>query len=106
MADWNNPEENTLLKERELAIANIRKAEAHADPRIASALQSKLENIETQLEHQSAKTKVVILTIMKLRSSASMEDYMPVVKEELAKKDQSQGLLLLGLYCLEEQDRA
>ena len=35
----------------------------------------------------------------------AIDDFMPIIKEDLAKKDQSQGLILLGLYCLEGLDR-
>lgn len=47
IADWNNPEENTLFKERELAQANIRKVEAQAngDQRILASLKNKLKEI-------------------------------------------------------------
>lgn len=47
IADWNNPEENTLFKERELAQANIRKVEAqtHGDQRILASLKNKLKEI-------------------------------------------------------------
>ena len=42
------------------------------------------------MESQIAKTKIVITTIMRLRPTASMEDYMSIVKEELSnKEDQS-----------------
>lgn len=34
-----------------------------------------------------------------------MDDFMPIIKEDLAKADQSQGLFLLGLYCLDEAER-
>ncbi len=47
MADWNNPEENNLLKEKELAQANIKKTDS--DSRLMGALQAKLAMIEEQL---------------------------------------------------------
>jgi hypothetical protein len=106
MADWNNPEENNLFKERELAQTNIKKAEGHADNQLMNALHAKFNMIEEQIENQNAKTIIVIQAIMRLRPTASMDDYMLVIREELAKKDQTQGLLLLGYYCLEEQERA
>jgi hypothetical protein len=34
-----------------------------------------------------------------------MDDFLPFIQQDLAKNDQSQGLILLGLYCLEGQDR-
>jgi hypothetical protein len=46
MAEWNNPEENTLLKERELMMANIRKVEAQGDGRLIGTLKGKLVEIE------------------------------------------------------------
>ena len=45
MAEWNNPEENTLLVEREQMQMNIKKAEAHGDPRILASLKEKLNEI-------------------------------------------------------------
>lgn len=42
---------------------------------------------------------------MRMRPTASMDDYMSVIRGELGKKDQCQGLLLLGYYCLEEPER-
>jgi hypothetical protein len=30
---------------------------------------------------------------------------MPIIREELDKKERSNGLLLLGLYCLENKDK-
>jgi hypothetical protein len=34
IAEWNNPEENTLFKERELTLSNLRKMEAQGDVRL------------------------------------------------------------------------
>lgn len=62
--------------------------------------------IEEQIERQNLKTIIIIQTIMRLRPQASMDDYMPIIKQELSKTDQSEGLILLAFYCLEEQDRA
>ena len=45
MAEWNNPEENTLLVEREQMQMNIKKAEAQGDPRILASLKTKLNEI-------------------------------------------------------------
>lgn len=98
MADWNNPEENNLLKEKELAQANIKKTDS--DSRLMGALQAKLAMIEEQLQKQNAKTITVIQTIVRLRPGSRMDDYMPIIKEELSKKDQAQGLILLAYYCL------
>lgn len=105
MAEWNNPEENTLLKERELTIANIRKVEAQGDGRLIGSLKAKLAEIEEQLLVEGVKTRSIILILNRLRAGTSMDDFMPVIKEDLAKADQSQGLLLLGLYCLDEAAR-
>lgn len=100
MAEWNNPEENNLIKEKELTIANIKKMEEQKNMRVLESLENKLNNIEEQLERESTKTRLIILTLSRLRSTTSMDDFLPVIKEDLAKKDQSQGLILLGLYCL------
>jgi hypothetical protein len=100
MAEWNNPEENNLLKEKELTLANIRKMEEQKNTRVLESLENKLNNIEEQLERENTKTRLIILTLSRLRSSTSMDDFLPVIKEDLSKKDQSQGLILLGLYCL------
>lgn len=72
MSDWNNPEENTLLKEREMAEANIKKVETHSDLQIVAALKGKLRAIEEELERQAIKTKIMIMTIMRLKPTASM----------------------------------
>ena len=100
MAEWNNPEENNLIKERELTIANIKKMEEQKNMRVLESLENKLVGIEEQLQRQNTKTRLIILTLSRLRSTTSMDDFLPVIKEDLAKKDQSQGLILLGLYCL------
>ena len=105
MAEWNNPEENSLLKERELALANIAKLEAQGDKRLLDSLRGKLRDIEEQLEIEGIKTRSIILILNRLRPTLSMDDFMPVIKEDLARPDQSQGLILLGLYCLEELKR-
>jgi hypothetical protein len=54
---------------------------------------------------EGVKTRSIILILNRLRSGISMDDFMPVIKEDLAKTDQSQGLILLGLYCLDEVSR-
>jgi len=72
MSDWNNPEENTLFKEKELAEANIKKAEARNDTQIVNSLKAKLRSIEVEMENHNAKTKIVITTIMRLRPTATM----------------------------------
>ena len=41
----------------------------------------------------------------RLKPSNAIDDYMPVIREELTKADQSQGLILLALYCLDNTDR-
>jgi hypothetical protein len=69
------------------------------------ALKGKLEMVEEQIERQNAKTIIVIQAVMRMRPTASMDDYMSVIRGELGKKDQCQGLLLLGYYCLEEHER-
>jgi len=61
--------------------------------------------IEEEIERQNAKTIIVIEAVMRMRPTASMDDYMSVIRGELGKKDQCQGLLLLGYYCLEEPER-
>ena len=66
-----------------------------------NALQAKVTMIEEQLSRQNAKTILIIKTIIRLRPTASMDDYMAIVRQELAKTDQSEGLLLLAIYCLE-----
>ena len=68
--------------------------------RVLESLENKLVGIEEQLQRQNTKTRLIILTLSRLRSTTSMDDFLPVIKEDLAKKDQSQGLILLGLYCL------
>ena len=45
MAEWNNPEENTLLIEKEQMQMNIKKAETQGDPRILASLKTKLNEI-------------------------------------------------------------
>jgi len=50
MAEWNNPEENNLIKERELTIANIKKMEEQKNMRVLESLENKLVGIEEQLQ--------------------------------------------------------
>lgn len=80
MAEWNNPEENSLLKERELALANIAKLEAQGDKRLLDSLRLKLRDIEEQLEIEGIKTRSIILILNRLRPTLSMDDFMPVIK--------------------------
>lgn len=54
---------------------------------------------------EGVKTRSIIMTLNRLRAGISMDDFMPVIKEDLGKRDQSQGLILLGLYCLDEAER-
>ena len=65
------------------------------------SLKIKLRSIEDQLELEGSKTRSIIVILNRLRSTISMDDFMPIIKEDLGKVDQSQGLILLGLYCLE-----
>ena len=71
-----------------------------------NALKEKLELIQQQISRQNAKTIILIQTLLRLKPTASLEDYMMIIRKQLAQPDQTQGLLLLGYYCLEEQDRA
>ncbi len=64
-----------------MAKANIKKTEGHTDNLLLGALQGKLAMIEEQIERQNAKTIIIIQTIMRLRPQASMNDYMPIIKE-------------------------
>ena len=43
--------------------------------------------------------------LSRLKPNNSIDDYMPVIRDELTKVDQSQGLILLALYCLENSER-
>ena len=61
--------------------------------------------IEQQIERQGAKIVVITQALVRLKPNTNMEEYMAIIREELAKKDQTSGLLLLGYYCLEEQSR-
>lgn len=57
------------------------------------------------MERDNTKSRNIILAISRLKHNANMEDYLPRIKEELQKADQSNGLLLLGLYCLESCEK-
>ena len=105
MSGWHNPEENTLLKEKEMAIKNIHKLQAQGDERLIDTLRGKVSSIDEQLERESTKTKLIIMGLSRLQPNNSIDDYMPIIREELSKADQSQGLILLGLYCLESTER-
>lgn len=84
---------------------NVKKAEGHADAQLMNALRVKLEMIEEQISIQNAKTIIIIKTLLRLKPSLHMEDYMMIIRKELSQSDQTNGLLLLGYYCLEEHDK-
>lgn len=45
------------------------------------------------------------MCISRLRYNCDLEIFMFIIKEELGKEDKANGLLLLGLYCLENRDK-
>lgn len=62
-------------------MTNIRKMEGQPDSRrILETLQSKLLGIEEQLEREGIKTRLIILTLNRLRAGSTMDDFMPIIK--------------------------
>lgn len=47
----------------------------------------------------------MLLSISRLRHSCNLESYLVIIREELSKEDKSNGLILLGLYCLENMEK-
>ena len=45
------------------------------------------------------------MCISRLRYNCDLEMFMSIIKDELMKDDKANGLLLLGLYCLENNDK-
>jgi len=68
--------------------------------RLIDTLKGKIRAIDDQLDTQNSKSKLIITSISRLKPNASIDDYMPIIREELVKTDQSQGLFMLALYCL------
>ena len=54
---------------------------------------------------QDAKTIILIKTLLRLKPTLKMDDYLMIIRKKLAQPDQTNGLLLLGHYCLEEHER-
>jgi hypothetical protein len=107
MSEWHNPEENTLLKEKELILKNITELgkQKNKDKGLLPKFNEKLRLLEETIEHESQKTRKVLMCISRLKYNCDLEIFMPIIREELEKKDRANGLLLLGLYCLENKDK-
>jgi hypothetical protein len=109
MSEWHNPEESTLLKERELLLKNIAELEVkknkNKEKELLPKFRSKLKEVEDTIEQEAQKTRKVLMCISRLKYNCDLEIFMPIIREELEKKDRANGLLLLGLYCLESKDK-
>ena len=68
-------------------------------------MNTKLRDIEVRLEQEKEKTRKVLMCISRLRYNCDLEMFMSIIQEELMKEDKANGLLLLGLYCLENNDK-
>lgn len=44
---------------------------------------------------------MAVTGLAKVQYDVGLDAYLPLIKEQLSKKDQSHGIGLLGLYCLE-----
>ena len=57
------------------------------------------------ISHENEKAKKVLVSISRLRHNCDLESYLSVIKEELSKEKKANGLILLGLYCLENIEK-
>lgn len=68
-------------------------------------MRTKLQLLEDRLEQDSEKTRKVLMCISRLRYNCDLEMFLSIIKEELGKEEKANGLLLLGMYCLENEEK-
>lgn len=72
---------------------------------VLQRLRAQLKEVQQLIEQDSEKTRKVLMCISRLRYNCDLEIFMSIIKQQLSKEDKANGLLLLGLYCLENHEK-
>ena len=108
-----SPENSILHKEKETSELTLQRLKenpsAHGNvdktSRMIQTLEDKIEELERENKHQKTKTITSILALSRIQYDWDMHSYLPLIKDELSSHNQSYGLSMLSLYCLNSIDK-